>query len=101
MDQEKKPIIPNQARNFRIDAKLSQSDIAFLLDIKNIGRISEWENGISNPSIEHLIGLSLIYQRLEAQIYYELRKKVSKKIELRKKLLNESKKRGREMDMGG
>jgi transcriptional regulator with XRE-family HTH domain len=89
MDKDEKNIIPpNQLRNFRIEAKLSQSDVAFLLDIKNSGRISEWENGLSNPSLEHLVTLGLIFNRLPDSIYFELRKKLATKLEFRKKLLN-------------
>ena len=87
----RKPIIPNQARNFRMEANLHQRDVAFLLDIKNVGRISEWENGTSNPSLEHLITLSLIYQKLPDQIYYELRKHLARKLEVRLKLLKDIK----------
>lgn len=91
MNQERKYKLPNQCRNYRIEAGLNQSDVAFLLDIKNVGRISEWENGLSNPSIEHLLTLSLIYQRLPDQIYHELRKELIKKLDVRKKLLREIK----------
>ena len=93
MYQKKKHKPPNQCRNFRIEAGLNQSDVAFLLDIKNVGRISEWENGLSNPSIEHLISLALIYQRLPDQIYSELRKELVHKLTVRKKLLQELKDR--------
>jgi transcriptional regulator with XRE-family HTH domain len=101
MEQETEHKPPNQARNFRNEAAYTLTDVAFLLDIRNYGRISEWENGLSNPSIEHLIGLSLIYQRLESEIYYDLRKRISKKITVRKKLLRELKERERESDDGG
>jgi len=88
MDKEdNNSIPPNQVRNYRMVANLSQSDIAFLLDIKNSGRISEWENGLSKPNIEHLFTLGLIYHRLSEQIYYDLRKRLSKKLEVRYKLL--------------
>lgn len=97
MYQKKKHKPPNQCRNFRIEAGLNQSDVAFLLDIKNVGRISEWENGLSNPSIEHLISLSLIYQRLPDQIYYELRKELIRKLVVRKKLLQEIKDKQKHM----
>ena len=93
MKQSKGHTPPNDAKHFRIDSGYTLTDIAFLLDIKNFGRVSEWENGISNPSIEHLITLSLIYQRLSDQIYYGLRKKLSDKLEVRKKLLMEKKQR--------
>ncbi len=102
MDQDEKNITPpNQLRNFRDEAGLNQSDAAFLLGIKNTGRISDWEQGITNPSINHLFALSLIYQRLPDQIYYQLRKKISKKIEARKKLLREKKEKRKRLDGGG
>lgn len=88
--QEEKNIIPpNYLRHFRQEAKLSQSDVAFLLDIKNGGRISEWENGLSYPSIEHLFTLSLIYQKLPDRIFYELRKRQAEKLTVRYRLLRE------------
>lgn len=89
---------PNQGKNFRIDAGYTLTDIAFLLDIKNFGRVSEWENGLSNPGLEHLLTLGLIYQRLPDEIYYELRKKLSEKLEVRKRLLKEMKTRGQVVD---
>lgn len=103
MDKNEKYITPpNQARNYRNEANLSQSDVAFLLDIKNSGRISEWENGLSNPSIEHLFALSLIYQRLPDQIYSEMRKRLSQRIAVRYKLLQELKDKKRiRRDEGG
>jgi transcriptional regulator with XRE-family HTH domain len=100
-DEKKKHNPPNQSRNFRMEVGLSQTDIAFLLDIKNFGRISEWENGLSNPSIEHLLTLGLIYHRLPDQIYYELRKQLAKKLEVRQKLLLELKEKKRKADEGG
>lgn len=82
---------PNQQRNFRTDEKLTQSDVAFLLDIKNAGRISEWENGLSNPGLEHLITLELIYHRLADDMYFALKQKLLAKLNVRKKLLLEIK----------
>lgn len=84
---------PNHLRNYRNDERLTQSDVAFLLDIKNAGRISEWENELSNPGLEHLLTLGLIYHRQIEDIYYELRKKLIEKLEIRKRLLLEQKER--------
>jgi len=88
-DNKRQP--PNQSRNFRNDEKLTQSDVAFLLNIKNAGRISEWENDLSNPSLEHLLTLGLIYHRQIEDIYYELRRELFKKLEVRRKLLLDQK----------
>ena len=94
-------IPPNEARNYRNEASMSQSDIAFLLDIKNSGRISEWENGKSKPSIDHLFTLSLIFQRLPDQIYYCLRKELKEKLKKRYNLLRELKEKERRRDEAG
>lgn len=82
-------------------AGLSQKDVAFLLNIKNIGRISEWEQGISNPSIENLFKLSIIYKTLPDQLYYELRKSLIREIESRQNLLDEKRLLERRLDKGG
>jgi len=86
---------PNHSRNFRTDEMLSQSDVAFLLDIKNAGRISKWENGLSNPDLEHAITLGLIYHRFVEDIYFNLRKELAKRLAERKKLLREMKEKQR------
>lgn len=100
MDQDENNINPpNRQRNFRNDEKLTQSEVAFLLDIKNAGRVSEWENELSNPGLEHSITLGLIYHRQIEDIYYELRKRLLSKLEVRRKLLlelREKKKQRRE-----
>jgi transcriptional regulator with XRE-family HTH domain len=103
MEEETNHVPPNQGKNYRTDAHLSQADVAFLLGIKNVGRISEWENGLSNPSLEHSITLGLIYHHPPDQIYYDLRKKLLKKLEVRQKLLRELKERERKKrkDQGG
>ena len=101
MNRDKKYQPPNRGKHFRNEAGYSLKQVAFLLDIKNFGRISEWENGISNPSLENAIGLAIIYQRFESQIYYELRKKIAQKIEHRRKLLTDSKGQQLGADTGG
>ena len=101
MSNIKKINPPNQSRNFRIIAGLNQKEVAFLLNIKNFGRISEWEQGLSNPSIENLIKLSIVYRTLPDQLYYELRKILVKEIEGREKILREIKEREKIKDEGG
>jgi len=99
MQNNKEHVPPNQGKNFRIESGYSITDIAFLLDIRNFGRVSEWENGLSYPGIKHLITLSLIYQRLPDEIYSELRRRLSDKLDVRLKLLRDMKER--ERDKGG
>ena len=101
MTRSKKHITPNQLRSVRIISGLTLKEVAFLLNIKNFGRISEWENGLANPSIEHLIGLSVVYQRLPDQLYYELRNQIVREIEARRQLLKDTKGQARNTDRAG
>lgn len=91
----------NRMRNFRLDADLTQSDIAFLLDIKNVGRISEWENNKAYPGLEHALSLEIILHRLSGQVYDRLRHELSEKIAIRRSLLTEKKQRERRLDKDG
>ena len=98
---KKKNYIHNQLKDFRLDENLTQSDLAFLLEIKNVGRISEWENNKSYPGFEHSMSLEIILHRYNSQTFDPLRKKLAMKIEARKKLLRAKKKRERRLDKGG
>lgn len=98
---KKKSTIHNRIKDFRLDENLTQGDLAFLLEIKNVGRVSEWETNKSYPGFEHLLALEIILHRLNGQTYDLVRKKLIKKIEVRRKLLHEKKKRERRLDKGG
>ena len=72
MDEVSK-YIPNNLRKYRLRMRYSQKEVAQLLGLKGAGRISEWEQGTSKPSIENLIRLSVIYQTLCDQLYSHIR----------------------------
>src|SRR5687767_12074943 len=79
--------IPNTLRTFRKLMKYDQKDVAFLLGLKGAGRISEWEKGKSNPSIDNLIKLSIVYRTLCDQLYIHARTKYIPEIREREKQL--------------
>jgi len=54
----------NRLRKYRLDAGLSQTDVARILRLKSPASISRWERGERTPSIERLVELSALYQRL-------------------------------------
>ncbi len=81
-------IIPNNLRRYRLEAGLKQRDVALLLGIKSVGRISEWESGQARPGVEHLLSLGFLYNRLPDELYYQLRTELWKKVEQRKALLS-------------
>ena len=91
----------NQIKDFRLDNNLSQSDMAFLLEIRNIGRISEWENNKTYPDFIHSLALEHILHRFNSQTYQRLSAEIKKNVEERMKLLEEKKKRERRLDKDG
>ena len=93
--------IPNELRRFRKRMGYQQKDVAFLLGLKSAGRISEWEQGTSNPSIENLIKLAVIYRTLCDQLYQDVRKKFVPELVKREKALKERLTSNTARDTGG
>lgn len=52
----------------------SQKEIKRRLKLKSVSLISRWERGVSMPSGENLLKLSLLYKTLVNQLYYDLSK---------------------------
>ncbi len=71
-----------------------QLDVAFLLGIKSHASISEWEQGITKPSLENLLQLSIIYRTLPDDLYPDLRRKFLKDIRERLRILQAQRDRG-------
>ena len=49
-----------------------QIEVARLCGMKNTSRLSLWERGDSIPSIINLLKLSIVYQTLPTEFYFEL-----------------------------
>ncbi len=71
-----------------------QSEVAFLLGLKGRGRISEWEQGISKPSLDNLIQLSIIYRTLPDELYSEVRQEFVKDMAKRQQILQARREEG-------
>jgi len=93
--------IPNDGRCFRELSQHDLKDVAFLIGIQNPNRISEWEQGKSKPSMDNLIKLSIVYEVLPDQMYYNLRAKYVKEIAERRELLEERKRSEQDLEAGG
>lgn len=79
---EKRPrYSPYELRIARLEAGLTLDDVKDALKLKSKGRISEWENGLRYPSLKNLFKLSVLYQTLEAQLFYDLRQEAVREIE--------------------
>jgi transcriptional regulator with XRE-family HTH domain len=51
---------------------LKQIDIARKLGLSDTAMISRWEQGVSMPSLEYVLKLSIIYQTLVNELYHDL-----------------------------
>ena len=63
---------PNQLWKHRKIMGLTQVDVAKRLGINNRSMISRWERGVTIPSVENLLKLSVLYKTLANELYCEL-----------------------------
>jgi len=86
--------ISNRLRKYRLRTGLEQLEVAYLLGHKNHTRISQWEQGIKKPSLENLLLLSLVYQTLPDELYYDLRHELRQEYEERLRMFRQLKESG-------
>ncbi len=79
MDNEGRHI-PNRLRKYRKANRYTQRDVANLLGLTGTCQLSRWEQGLSIPSFENLLKLSIIYKTLTEELYYDLRQELCKEI---------------------
>jgi transcriptional regulator with XRE-family HTH domain len=60
----RKEIVPNNLKEFRVKAGLTQMAIATQLGLSQSkqDRISKWEHGVATPSLENVIKLCRVYK---------------------------------------
>lgn len=63
---------PNRLKEFRDITGLSKKEVAFLIDLKDAGKIGKWERGDSKPSLDQVLKLSIVYQTLVNNLYFDL-----------------------------
>ena len=94
-------LIPNRLRIYRLKMGYEQIEVAFLLGLKSHARVSEWEAGISKPSLDNLLQLSMIYRTMPDELYYDLRQEFLKDIRKREKILLVARSLKQDRDTGG
>ena len=62
-------------------------DVVWLLDLKSTGQLSRWENGKTQPNLENLLKLCIIYRTIVDRLYKEYRYELRKEIEKREQLM--------------
>jgi transcriptional regulator with XRE-family HTH domain len=63
--------IPNSLRRQRLIHGYSQVEVAQILGLKSSNQVSLWEKGECTPSLEHCIRLSILYQVLIEELYFD------------------------------
>lgn len=69
----------NFLRLHRKRSRLTQSDIAFILDLADYSNISRWEQGVHKPSIEVLLVYHLLFDIPIESLFERQRKEVAVK----------------------
>ena len=69
---KRKDIVPNNLREYRLKAGLTQKQVANMLGFASEERISHWENGNNVPSLINLFKLSNIYRATPFHLYEEV-----------------------------
>jgi len=80
-------LIINSLRKHRKLMGYKQKDVALLMHLKDTSHISRWEKGLSLPSSNNLLKLSIIYRTFPNELYYNLLLELRHEILKREKLL--------------
>jgi transcriptional regulator with XRE-family HTH domain len=79
---DSKYYIPNRLRKYRRDMGYSQQYVAKKLKLPSSCNLSRWEKGLTRPSIEDLLKLSLLYNTLVEQLYADLKETLREELQL-------------------
>ncbi len=71
---KRKEIVPNNLKEYRLKAGLTQKEVAKLLCLQCEDRLSHWEKGQAVPSIKNIIKLCGIYQTTFEEVFNVLKK---------------------------
>jgi DNA-binding XRE family transcriptional regulator len=72
----RKEIIPNNLKEYRIKAGLTQKQVARKLGFSNEVSICHWEQGKNIPNLINLLKLSKLYNSNAESLYSELNQKL-------------------------
>lgn len=65
----RKDIIPNNLKEYRVKAGLTQKEVAQMLGLQCEDRLSHWEKGQAMPSVRNLLKLGEIYEIMINELY--------------------------------
>jgi transcriptional regulator with XRE-family HTH domain len=74
---KRKDVIPNNLKEYRLKAGLTQKQVAEKLGFTNEVSLCHWEQGKNIPNLMNLIKLSILYKTQISNLYIELSKRLS------------------------
>lgn len=83
--------IPNRLKECRKERRLSQSEVARILGVKNSVMIYRWEKGISLPSPRNIFKLAAIYRKMVDALYRDLLASIRSEMKERENTLAQGK----------
>lgn len=81
------PMLRTRLRKCRLDAGLSQVQVARLLKLKTPTSLSRWEKGERLPSSERCFDLAAVYHRLVEDLFFPVYSDARSRIHRRRLLL--------------
>jgi transcriptional regulator with XRE-family HTH domain len=75
----------NQLVLYRKRMRLSQKQVASILGLKNVSVLSNYERGISRPSLQRALGLEIVYRVPVAFLFPDLYEQTRERIREREK----------------
>jgi transcriptional regulator with XRE-family HTH domain len=66
---KRKNVVPNNLKEFRLKAGLTQKQVAEMLGMQCEDRLSHWEKGQSMPSVKNLFTLAKVYKALPHTLF--------------------------------
>jgi transcriptional regulator with XRE-family HTH domain len=70
----------NSLMLYRKRMQLSQKKVAWILGLKNVSVLSNYERGTSRPSLDRALGLEIVYRVPVAFLFPELYEEIRAKI---------------------
>ena len=80
----------NRLRKYRLDAGLSQTEVAKILKLKSPASVSRWERAERLPNPERLLELSALYHRLVNDLLWPRYSKARDRVNRQVRILNSS-----------
>jgi len=69
---KRKDIVPNNLKEYRLKAGLTQQQVAKTVGVNSAERICHWEKGRNTPNMEHLRKLCSLFKASVENLYKKL-----------------------------